>query len=85
MSKRLDQEREAILQPQRIDYAVKALADIGIESRKVDNTELEFTLPNGVKGKLFAYSGWWSAKGIGDGRGIYNLIQQLKRLTEATQ
>ena len=32
----------------------------------------------GNTGSLWAYSGWWSCKGLGSGRGLANLTKKLK-------
>lgn len=77
MSNRLDQKREVELQPTRYEYAVKKLTDLGYEVHKVSKTYLCFW----HKGKgitFYPYSGWFTGKGITDGRGIANLLNQLK-------
>lgn len=74
---RQDKEREAKLQPKRIENAKTELAKLNIEIIFEDETTLQFMF-NGAKITLFPYSGWFSGKGIKDGRGIFNLIKQLK-------
>lgn len=65
---RLDKERQQELEPQRINFAVQKLSEIGIEVTSKDSTKITF----------FPYSGWHTGKGIKDGRGINNLLKQLK-------
>ena len=65
------------LQPKRIDFAKNELEKLNIEIIFEDKTTLQFMF-NGAKITLFPYSGWFSGKGIKDGRGIFNLIKQLK-------
>lgn len=78
MSKRLDQERERILTPKRKEYAIKKLQEIGIKEFVCFNdVRIEFYRAYNKKVVLFPYSGWWSGKGIGSGRGIDNLLKLL--------
>lgn len=65
------------LQPKRIDFAKNELEKLNIEIIFEDKTTLQFMF-NGAKITLFPYSGWFSGKGIKDGRGIFNLIKQIK-------
>lgn len=74
---RLDKEREQILQPERIDFAKQKLTEKGFEIHFEVKTELRFNY-KGNEIKFYPYSGWFSGKGINDGRGIKNLLKQLK-------
>ena len=65
------------LQPKRIDFAKNELEKLNIEIIFEDKTTLQFMF-NGAKITFFPYSGWFSGKGIKDGRGIFNLLKQLK-------
>lgn len=78
MSNRIDQEREKKLQPLRIKVAVDALTELGIEIIQVDGTKVQFYWEES-KVTLFPYSGWHSGKTIKDGRGLQNLLNQLKQ------
>lgn len=77
MSNRLDQDREAKLQPERMEYAIKKLHALGYVSLTHDETTITF-FHKGEKIKLFPYSGWHQGKGIVEGRGIDNLLKQLQ-------
>ena len=77
MSNRLNQEREKELQPKRIDYAIEKIRECGIETTLSDETKIQF-LFKGEKVTLFPYSGWASGKSIKAGRGLQNLLKQLK-------
>ncbi len=75
---RLDIERQKELEPIRVDYAIDALHECGIENMVVLNQNcIEFFF-KGEKVKLFPYSGWHTGKSIKDGRGIDKLLKQLK-------
>ena len=76
MSNRENQEREARLQPKRIESCVKTLTDMGFSCTN-DNTKVTFEY-KGEKVTHFAYSGWHTGKSIKDGRGFENLIKKLK-------
>lgn len=74
---RLDKERQQELEPQRINFAVQKLSEIGIEVTSKDSTKITFDW-KGNKITFFPYSGWHTGKGIKDGRGINNLLKQLQ-------
>ena len=75
---RLDKERQDRLQPKSIDFAVKEIIKRGISGVIVnDDNCIEFFYKGNLI-KFFPYSGWHSGKGIVDGRGIDNLLKQLK-------
>jgi len=76
MSNRLDQKRESELQPERIKTAERVISALGYNVEAVGETGLKFT----HKGKtilFYPYSGWYTGASIKDGRGLYNLINQL--------
>ena len=76
MSKRLNQEREKRLQPDRIKSAKAEIERLGFVIEYEDETSLKFQyLGNLIT--LFPYSGWFSGKGIKDGRGLKNLLVQI--------
>jgi hypothetical protein len=77
MSNRQDKEREAELQPKRMQFACEAIASLGYPITYLDETRLEFEF-KGEKVKLFPYSGWHTGKSIQDGRGLQKLLNQLK-------
>lgn len=77
MSNRLDQEREKILQPKRIAAGRAELEKLGIQIVGEDNTKIVFMF-KGSQIQFFPYSGWHTGKTIKDGRGLQNLLRQLK-------
>lgn len=77
MSNRENQEREATLQPKRIEYALNKIKELGIEVVDANTTTITFIYKN-AKCRIHAYSGWHTGKTIKDGRGIDNLLKQLK-------
>lgn len=74
---RLNKEREQRLQPKRLEFAKKELEKLNVEIVHEDETKIQF-LFKGAKINFFPYSGWFSGKTVKDGRGIDNLIKQLK-------
>lgn len=76
MSSRLDQDREAVLQPQRMKSCKKAIEDLGFVVTEVGATQLQFDF-KGSKVMFFPYSGWHSGKTIEDGRGFGHLLRQI--------
>lgn len=74
---RLDKEKQKQLEPKRMDYAVKTITELGFRIIAQYPTELRFDYKGQVI-RLFPYSGWFTGKGLKDGRGIDNLIKQLK-------
>lgn len=77
MSNRLDQDREAALQPQRMTTAKMALRNLGYDIIFEDNTTLRFVFGEHVV-TFYPYSGWHTGKSIKDGRGLENLLRQIK-------
>lgn len=77
MSKRQNQERQKLLEPQRIEYAIGQLHLAGIQSIVVIKENcIEFDFKN-HQVKFFPYSGWFTGKSVKDGRGIQNLLNQI--------
>ncbi len=77
MSSRLDQEREARLEPHRIKTCKEKLESLGFEITQ-NHVQLEFIF-KGSKILFWPYSGWHTGKTIKDGRGFKNLLQQLEK------
>lgn len=73
---RLNQEREALLQPQRMQGCKAKLEKLGFQVTEVDPTMLEFEWL-GATIKFWPYSGWHTGKTIKDGRGFANLLKQI--------
>jgi hypothetical protein len=74
---RLDQERQKKEEPKRMEFAKKEIERLGYAITYQDATRLEFVYADAVI-KFFPYSGWHSGKTIKDGRGIHNLLKQIK-------
>ena len=77
MSSRLDQEREARLQPKRMKNCKARLEQLGFDVEVVGDTQLKFMFNNNMV-IFYPYSGWHSGKSIKDGRGFKNLLKQLE-------
>lgn len=74
---RLNKDRQEKYEPIRIDRAVNALMALGIEITFINNTRIEFYYREALI-TYYPYSGWASGKTIKDGRGLENLLKQLK-------
>ena len=77
MSNRLDKGREAMLQPQRIEHAVRRLREAGFQFVANDKTKVWFSFKGSIV-TFYPYSGWATGKTIRDGRGLDKLLKQLK-------
>lgn len=74
---RLDKERQEKLEPTRIEFAIHALSELGIDVHYEDSTKIKFDHKD-HEVTLFPYSGWHTGKSINDGRGLKKLLNQLK-------
>ncbi len=74
---RLDIETQTELEPKRIAYAKEKITALGYDIFFENETSLKF-LFKGKKVVLFPYSGWHTGASIKDGRGIENLLKQIK-------
>lgn len=77
MSKRLDQEREKRLSPQRFETALKEIEAIVPEVYPNSAIGKIDFMYNGSLVTYWPYSGWASGKSIKDGRGLKNLLKQI--------
>jgi len=74
---RLDTDRQNKLEPKRIEVAIRALDAVGINPIIVSGKRIEFEFKGGSV-FFYPYSGWHTGKSIKDGRGLQNLLTQLK-------
>lgn len=74
---RLNIERQKELEPSRMDHAKCQIEKFGYSIIEQTNTTLKFEYKGNVI-TLFPYSGWFTGKGIKDGRGINKLIKQIR-------
>lgn len=74
---RLDIERQKRLEPKRIAIAIKSIEELGIKITYQDSTTIKFDF-RGSQVIYYPYSGWATGKTIKDGRGLKNLLKQLK-------
>ena len=74
---RLDIERQIELEPKRIDYAKNKLKELGFGLIHENSRMIKFIYKDAVI-TFYPYSGWHTGKTIKDGRGIDNLLKQLK-------
>lgn len=78
MTKRLDTERQQELEPKRMEYARQKLSELGVPFMVYLETKAINFAWKGQSCWLYPYSGWHTGKSIKDGRGINNLLKQLK-------
>jgi len=79
MSRRLDQDRERRLEPQRIAETKKTLMDMGYEIVDEQYKNYHIVLKNGSKVMFWPYSGWFAGKKpIKSGRGFKTLLKRLE-------
>ena len=76
MSKRLDQQRQALLEPKRMRLCKEKLESLGFDVVERGSTQLQFIYNGGVV-NFWPYSGWHSGRGIQDGRGFEKLLKQV--------
>lgn len=77
MSNRLDQKKQTRLEPKRIRTVKKTLEQMNFN---IEHTKCEKGLickRDKQQFIIYPYSGWWSGKGIGQGRGFVKLIEKL--------
>jgi hypothetical protein len=74
---RLDKDRQLELEPKRIAFDKKAISDLGFSIIEETSTSFSFIF-RGEKVRIFPYSGWFTGKTVKDGRGIKNLLKQIK-------
>lgn len=73
---RLDKDRQAELEPKRIEYAAQKISELGyITEIKGKCILFQF---NGYTVSFWPYSGWHSGKSIDQGRGLNNLLKQIR-------
>ncbi len=76
---RLDKERQERLEPVRMQKAIDEIKSLGLDVTKLSDVEIQINTETGSI-RYFPYSGWATGKCIEDGRGLKNLLSQLKRL-----
>lgn len=76
MSTRLNQEREAELNPKRMQYAKDQLILRNIPIVSTDKYSIQFKFKGEIC-RFYPYTGWFTGKTIKDGRGVRNLLKQL--------
>ncbi len=74
---RLDQERQTMLEPKRLEKAKTEIEKLGYKILFQNETKLQFEFM-GHQVYFFPYSGWHTGSTIKDGRGLKRLLRQLK-------
>lgn len=69
-------KERAAKEPDRIEYAVTKLSELGIKA-DVYVSQITFMYKDSMI-TLYPYKGWWTGKNVGSGRGIDNLLERLK-------
>jgi hypothetical protein len=74
---RLNIERQEQLQPKRVSDAVRIITSLGFNIHVHTKTEVRFIFKD-EEVRFYPYSGWHTGKSIKDGRGLQNLLNQIK-------
>lgn len=74
---RLNLDRQQKLEPLRVNFSIQKLQDLGFIICLEDETQITFKYKKNLI-YFFPYSGWYQGKGIQSGRGLFNLLKQLK-------
>jgi hypothetical protein len=74
---RLDTNRQMELEPKRMEYAIAEIQKLGYIVTQQGSTQLTFQF-KGHTVHFFPYSGWHSGASIKDGRGLKELLLQIK-------
>lgn len=75
---RLNTERQNKLEPIRMQIAINEIQILGLTILNCTDKMIEFEY-KGQPVRYFPYSEWATGKTIKDGRGLNNLIKQLKQ------
>jgi len=75
---RLNQERQKRLEPLRIRVAIEKIEALGYSTTFVTKAKAINFKFKGSQVAYYPYSGWASGLSIKDGRGLQNLLNQLK-------
>lgn len=75
---RLNQERQEKLEPLRFQKAKEEIQKLGFEINHENSKMLNFYHKDELI-FFYPYSGWHSGKSIKDGRGLENLLKQIKQ------
>ncbi len=75
---RLDKDRQKRLEPQRLNKAVTEITNLGYSIVDKSGTMVSFLFKNEIV-IFYVYSGWATGKSIKDGRGLENLLKQIKQ------
>lgn len=70
-------DRQKELEPKRMQYAKERIEALGYDVTEMGLTKLVFKYKDRIV-NLFPYSGWHAGATIKDGRGIDNLLKQIK-------
>lgn len=79
------EERRKALEPNRVQYATSLLTEAGFvvvwdcseRALYIYRHIYRHNRANKFIARLWVYTGWWSGKGIGSGRGVHKLIKKL--------
>ncbi len=74
---RLDTDRQKALEPKRLNFAKESIEQAGYTVEVIGENQLRFVF-KGHPVTFWPFTGWASGKSITDGRGIQNLLNQLK-------
>ena len=72
-------EKRAKKEPERKEHALQSLKALGYEVVYSENEKCVMFIHNGNIIRFYPYTAWFTGKGVKDGRGLANLLKQLKK------
>lgn len=79
-------QRRKALEPSRVQYGIDLLIEAMYAVAWDDRERAVYIYNRNDRknhiAKLYPYTGWWTGKGIGSGRGVHKLIEKLEELVE---
>lgn len=74
---RLNEDRQKELEPKRLETAKREIESLGLQIVYEGSNRIDFMFKR-EKVMYYPYSGWATGKTIKDGRGLKQLLNQLK-------
>ena len=78
-------EHREPIEKDRTEHARRQLEDLGFSVTALPEQKALTFLFNGNAITFYPYKGWFSGKGVTSGRGLKNLLNQLKPKTDKVQ
>lgn len=66
------------LEPKRVQFAIEQIKKAGYSVNTISKNQISFEYKGAIV-HVFPYTGWFTGKTVKDGRGIFNLLKQIKK------